>query len=564
MTEAPRLLAGRYQVGDLIGRGGMADVHLGMDTRLGRRIAIKLLKPALATDPRFRLLFREEAQKAARMAHPTIVRVFDAGEETITDADGHERQLPYIVMEYVDGRLLRDIIADGPLEPKEAVRIGAGILTALEYSHRALLVHRDIKPGNVMITQNGQVKVMDFGIARAISDNSATVAETGAILGTAQYFSPEQARGETVDARTDLYSTGVILFELLTGRAPFRGERAAAVAYQHISEPPANPSSHNAKVSPALDAVVLYSLNKDKFERYQTASEFRSDLETAGAGEVPARRLPTNGVSSTLFGINPSTNAGSDATLRQLTADDERSLRTQPRPPVAWIWAGVALMAAVLITVGIWVTKLPQQQAFGDNLSVTVPDIVGTTDSVGKEVLTQEGLTPVQFGQASDTIAEDIVISTDPVAGTKVSPDQPVKVYVSAGRNPTTVPRLDALSEADATKAIAARNLALGGVNTDYSTTVPAGFVISSSPQSNAQVREGAEIDLVVSNGLVQIPTVVGQPINTANTTLGALLLQINAVQDTGCTGGAVTMQSLALGDHPQGSSITLTYCTPD
>ena len=212
MTEAPRLLAGRYQVGDLIGRGGMADVHLGMDTRLGRRIAIKLLKPALATDPRFRLLFREEAQKAARMAHPTIVRVFDAGEETITDADGHERQLPYIVMEYVDGRLLRDIIADGPLEPKEAVRIGAGILTALEYSHRALLVHRDIKPGNVMITQNGQVKVMDFGIARAISDNSATVAETGAILGTAQYFSPEQARGETVDARTDLYSTGVILF----------------------------------------------------------------------------------------------------------------------------------------------------------------------------------------------------------------------------------------------------------------------------------------------------------------------------------------------------------------
>ena len=336
------------------------------------------------------------------------------------------------------------------------------------------------------------------------------------------------------------------------------------MAYQHISEPPANPSSLNAKVSPALDAVVLYSLNKDKFERYQTASEFRSDLETAGAGEVPARRLPANGVNSTLFGINPSTNAGSEATLRQLTADDERSVRTQPRPPVAWIWAGVALMAAVLITVGIWVVRLPEQQAFGDNLSVTVPDIVGTTDSVGKEVLTQEGLMPVQFGQASDTIAEDIVISTDPSAGTKVSPDQPVKVYVSAGRNPTTVPRLDALSEADATKAIAARNLALREVNTDYSTTVPAGFVISSSPQSNAQVREGAEIDLVVSNGLVQIPTVVGQPINTANTTLGALLLQINAVQDAGCTGGAVTTQSLALGDHPQGSSITLTYCTPD
>ncbi|TQL40350.1 protein kinase-like protein, partial [Homoserinimonas aerilata] len=172
MTEDARLLAGRYQVGKLIGRGGMADVHEGTDARLGRRVAIKLLKPSLAIDPNFRLLFREEAQKAARMAHPTIVRVYDAGEETVTDANGIETQLPFIVMEYVDGRLLKDIIADGPLSPQEAVRIADGMLTALEYSHRALLVHRDIKPGNVMVTQNGQVKVMDFGIARAVSDNS--------------------------------------------------------------------------------------------------------------------------------------------------------------------------------------------------------------------------------------------------------------------------------------------------------------------------------------------------------------------------------------------------------
>jgi len=207
VTEGTRLLAGRYEVGALIGRGGMSDVHVGTDIRLGRRVAIKLLKPALATDPRFRVLFREEAQKAARMAHPTIVRVFDAGEETVREPNGLETQVPYIVMEFVDGRLLKDIVAEGPLEPREAVRIVSGILTALEYSHRALLVHRDIKPGNVMVTQNGQVKVMDFGIARAVSDNSVTVADTSAVLGTAQYFSPEQARGETVDARTDLYST---------------------------------------------------------------------------------------------------------------------------------------------------------------------------------------------------------------------------------------------------------------------------------------------------------------------------------------------------------------------
>ena len=192
MTEGTRLLASRYEVGALIGRGGMSDVHVGTDIRLGRRVAVKLLKPTLATDPRFRVLFREEAQKAARMAHPTIVRVFDAGEETVREPNGLETQVPYIVMEFVDGRLLKDIVGDGPLEPKEAVRIVSGILTALEYSHRALLVHRDIKPGNVMVTQNGQVKVMDFGIARAISDNSATVADTSAVLGTAQYFSPER------------------------------------------------------------------------------------------------------------------------------------------------------------------------------------------------------------------------------------------------------------------------------------------------------------------------------------------------------------------------------------
>ncbi|HEY8590631.1 MAG TPA: protein kinase, partial [Naasia sp.] len=204
----------------------MADVYLGTDIRLGRTVAIKLLKSSLTGDPAFRSRFRQEAQAAARMAHPTIVRVFDAGEEIVRDANGVESPVPFIIMEYVDGKLLKDIIGMGPLEPAEAVHIVDGILTALEYSHRAGVVHRDIKPGNIMITRTGQVKVMDFGIARAVSDSSATVAQTTAILGTAAYFSPEQARGESVDARTDLYSTGLVLFEMLTGRQPFRGNSA--------------------------------------------------------------------------------------------------------------------------------------------------------------------------------------------------------------------------------------------------------------------------------------------------------------------------------------------------
>ncbi|GMA90703.1 hypothetical protein GCM10025869_12320 [Homoserinibacter gongjuensis] len=213
-----RTLAGRYEIGKLLGRGGMAEVHEGLDTRLNRRVAIKLLRPTLATDPAFRTRFRQEAQAAARMAHPTIVRVFDAGEETVRGPDGLDVQLPFIVMERIEGKLLSDLIHTGPVPADEAARITTGILTALEYSHRAGVVHRDIKPGNIMITPNGQVKVMDFGIARAISESSANVAQTSAVLGTASYFSPEQARGESVDARTDLYSTGVVLYELLTGR----------------------------------------------------------------------------------------------------------------------------------------------------------------------------------------------------------------------------------------------------------------------------------------------------------------------------------------------------------
>jgi len=561
-TDGPRLLAGRYQVGNLIGRGGMADVHVGIDNRLGRRVAIKLLRPDLATDTRFRALFREEAQKAARMAHPTIVRVFDAGEETSTDTNGEAQQVPFIVMEYVDGRMLKDIIAEGPLEPSEAVRIISQVLTALEYSHRALLVHRDIKPGNIMITQNGQVKVMDFGIARAVSDNSATVAETGAVLGTAQYFSPEQARGETVDARTDLYSTGVILFELLTGRPPFRGERAAAVAYQHISEAAVAPSTLNPRVSPALDVVVLHALSKDKFARYQTASEFRADVEAAGAGQVPHRRLPAAAdVNATLFGASPTT--GPEATLRQFAAyDDERVARTQARPPVAWIWAGVTLMAAILFAVLIWVVNLPDEpRELGTNLSVSVPNIVGATYEVGASTLEDVDLVPTQIGQASESVAEGTIISTDPPAGQKVDPNFVVRIYVSLGKNPTTVPRLELLSEDAAKAAIDARNLVYGITTPAFSPNVPEGTVISSSPAPDAEVREGDTVDLVVSNGLVEVPLLVGQPISTANATLEELGLPITALPDYGCSGGAVASQSLPSGDHQQGTEITISYC---
>jgi serine/threonine protein kinase/beta-lactam-binding protein with PASTA domain len=281
LSDNQRIIAGRYQLGNLIGRGGMADVYEGLDTRLGRVVAIKLLKSDLANDPNFEARFRQEAQASARMAHPTIVRIYDAGEEESIDVHGGTIRRPYIVMEYVRGVVLRDLLHHRRLTLEESVEYADGVLTALSVSHAAGIIHRDIKSANIMISDAGAVKVMDFGIARAVSDSANTQAYSVGIVGTAQYFSPEQARGENVDARTDLYSTGVLLYEMLAGRPPFKGETAVSVAYQHVSEAVTPPSVHNPLVSPELDAVVIQSMAKDRNERFQTAEDFRNHLQAA-------------------------------------------------------------------------------------------------------------------------------------------------------------------------------------------------------------------------------------------------------------------------------------------
>ncbi|MDQ1701482.1 MAG: eukaryotic-like serine/threonine-protein kinase, partial [Frankiaceae bacterium] len=253
MTQ-PRLVGGRYEIGELIGYGGMAEVHRGRDVRLGRDIAIKVLRADLARDPAFLHRFRREAQSAAGLNHPSIVAVYDTGEESAPDGTS----VPFIVMEFVEGRTLRDVLkAEGHLPVGRAMEIVADVCGALDFSHRHGIVHRDIKPANVMITDAGAVKVMDFGIARALADNAATVTQTANVIGTAQYLSPEQARGESVDARSDVYSTGCLLYELVTGAPPFQGDSPVAVAYQHVRENPTTPSSRNAGVPPAVDSIIM-------------------------------------------------------------------------------------------------------------------------------------------------------------------------------------------------------------------------------------------------------------------------------------------------------------------
>ena len=278
-------LAGRYEVRSLIGRGGMAEVHLGFDTRLSRVVAIKMLRRDLALDSIFQARFRREAQSAASLNHPNIVAVYDTGEEIVSDATNRSLAIPYIVMEYVEGHTVKELISDGTAVPiNEAIEIVSGVLSALQYSHANHLVHRDIKPGNIMLTPEGKVKVMDFGIARALTDSQATMTQTNAVVGTAQYLSPEQARGETVDERSDLYSTGVVLFELLTGRPPFKGDSAVAVAYQHVEQIPPTPSSILSDIPDSLDRVVLKALAKNRDDRYRSAAEMLSDLQRVARG----------------------------------------------------------------------------------------------------------------------------------------------------------------------------------------------------------------------------------------------------------------------------------------
>lgn len=564
MTSEPRVLSGRYRIDELIGRGGMATVYRGYDLTLGRAVAVKLLRRNLADDSTFRTRFRLEAQAASRMANPTIVRVYDAGEDSEVDPSGTVHPVPYIVMELVHGELLKDIIADGPVPLTDALRYTDGILEALEYSHRAGVVHRDIKPGNVMVTPEGQIKVMDFGIARAVSDSSTTVAETTNIIGTAAYFSPEQAKGEAVDARADLYSTGVVLYELLTGRPPFRGETPVAVAYQHVSEQPATPSELNEDLPRALDLVALRALAKDPFQRFQTAAEFRAALDAANDGREPSKQ-ELGALTNELYGASPRQAAETARTLRQLSTDTTMK-RTQSGPPVAWIWAGVAVLAVILVSVLIWVVNI---QPGGDVAPAgkAVPDLINVAYDRAEAALDDLGLVAKRVDEPNGDITEGNVTRTDPAAGTVMAAGQVVTVFVSTGMEQSEVPDLNGKSEADARAAIEAAGLKVGAVNSANNASLEAGVVISASPAAGSIVAKGSTVSLVVATGRVVLINYVGFTVDAAKAQLEAPDSQLIVLtqEDPNCaaqTPAIVSQQSLSPGEAPVHAEITLTFCT--
>ncbi|HYI52139.1 MAG TPA: Stk1 family PASTA domain-containing Ser/Thr kinase [Microbacterium sp.] len=564
MTAEPRVLSGRYRVDELIGRGGMATVFRGYDLTLGRQVAIKLLNRDLAGDNAFRTRFRMEAQAASRMAHPTIVRVFDAGEDTETSPDGTVRPVPYIVMELVHGALLKDVIAAGPVPVEDSVRYVDGILEALEYSHRAGVVHRDIKPGNVMVTDAGQIKVMDFGIARAVSDSSSTVAETTAILGTAAYFSPEQAKGEPVDARADVYSSGIVLYELLAGRPPFRGESPVAVAYQHVSEAPVAPSEVNDTVPRSLDTVVLRALAKDPFQRYQDAAAFREALDATVGGKVPSKRA-VGALTSELYGPNPKQAAETARSLRQLSTDTTMK-RTQAGPPVAWIWAGVAILAVLLISVLFWVMSIRPGGDVPANARL-VPDVAGMTYERASTEIGEADLISFRVDEPNADVAVGNVIRTDPESGASVSPGQEVRVYVSSGQETTTVPAIEGLGQDAAAAALQGAGLVLGTVTPRNDPALAAGIVISADQPAGANLPIGATVNVVAATGRVVINDVTGYTIEAATRELQGPESQLVVVaqEDPSCAASdppVVTTQSVPPGEAPIFSEVVLTYCS--
>ncbi|MBS1696940.1 MAG: Stk1 family PASTA domain-containing Ser/Thr kinase [Actinobacteria bacterium] len=564
-------MAGRYRVDDLIGRGGMAHVHRGYDLTLGREVAIKILDRELARDAAFRTRFRMEAQAASRMSHPSIVRVFDAGEDSSPEAGGSAAEpVPFIVMELVPGDLLKDIIARGPVPTADAVRYADGILEALEYSHRAGVVHRDIKPGNVKVTPDGTVKVMDFGIARAVSDSSSTVAETTQIIGTAAYFSPEQAKGEQVDARTDLYSTGVVLYEMLAGRQPFRGESPVAVAYQHVSETPLPPSQvHDEEHSAAelgriraLEPIVLRAMAKDPFQRFPDAVSFRTALDDAVTGAAPSKKQLSS-LTSELYGPSPRHAQETARTLRQLSSDTTMT-RTQSGPPVAWVWAGVALLVVLLASVLIWVLAI-KPSADVPSAGRTVPNLVNQSYDSAVALLAKNDLRAIRIDQADASVDKGKVISTDPEAGSIMDKGQSVTVYVSTGAAEVVVPQLVGLSAASAKDALAQAGLQLGSVTQKNDPRTQHDIVLSTSVQADTKVAPGTIIDLVVASGVVTLNDLTGWTLDSATQALQELGLTANPVANADCKATdpkTVAAMSAPPGDVPVQSTIDLTYCT--
>ena len=484
--DSPRTLADRYELLGHIARGGMADVYEARDTLLGRRVAVKVLHSQFSSDEAFVKRVRREAQAAANLSHPNIVGIFDWGQEGSTY---------FIVMELVEGRSLRDVLRDdGPMMPRRALEISAEVAAALSVAHRSGLVHRDIKPGNMLLAADGTVKVTDFGIARAW-DDSSELTKTGAVIGTATYFSPEQAQGAPADERSDIYALGVVMYEMLTGRPPFSGESPVAVAYQHVSSMAAQPSIDNPDISPDLDRIVMRALDKDPELRYQTADDLRHDLLLFLRGElppaVPAADAPTQVMQSSAV---PPPTATPDEIYRQVAAPEET------RSQLPFIITTFALVVA--LAVGIFLLLRALAPGTPEETLIEIPNVAGMTQTEALLELQQLGFNVIPESNASDSVAEGRVIGTKPPIGDQAEDGAVIIVYVSLGAEAFPVPSVVGFDLVRATELLEKDGLVVGTVQQEPDDEVPAGEVVSQDPAAGEDVAPGTAVNLVVSTGL--------------------------------------------------------------
>jgi len=513
-----KILGERYELGAMIGTGGMADVYLAQDVRLNRQVAIKILRSDLARDPSFVTRFNKEALSVAALNHPGIVSVYDSGKE-----DSPSGAMPYIVMEFVEGKTLREIVNKGErFALNRAVEITEGILIALQYSHKNGIIHRDIKPGNIMITDNGDVKVMDFGIARALADTGATMTSTWNIIGTAQYLSPEQATGTQADARSDLYSVGCLLYELLAGRPPFTGDTPVAIAYQHVSAPLIPITEIQESLDPALNAFFSIALAKDANERYQSANAMLKDLKKLVKGEGITTQIP-----------------------KQMRKEKARNR------------IAALSIALVLLVGGVSYFIFNPNQSL---VTRVLPNVVGLTEAQARQELA--GLT-ITIQRAPDPrIPRDRVASQLPLATIRVSDGSAVTLTISDGPGDAIVPTgLLGKPLEEVRAALTAAGLRVSRTIAIDSEQEP-GIVLKISPEPGSTVEAGTGVVLEIASGNISVPSLVGLNEIEARTILtqAGFLVKIVEAYDANQVIGSVLAQAPSAGEIKLiGSSVTIT-----
>lgn len=558
----PKNLSSRYELGEIIGFGGMSEVHKARDLRLSRDVAIKVLRADLARDPTFYLRFKREAQNAAALNHPAIVAVYDTGE---AEVDGGP--LPYIVMEYVDGDTLRDIVrGKGPIPPRRAMEVVADVCAALDFSHKAGIVHRDMKPANIMINRAGAVKVMDFGIARAIADSSNPMTQTAAVIGTAQYLSPEQARGETVDARSDVYSVGCVLFEILTGEPPFTGDSPIAVAYQHVREDPRLPSHVHNGVPRELDSVVLKAMSKNPANRYQSAAEMRADLIRVLGGQKPsAPMVMTDEDRTTILGSNePAPRSFRTVERNDDTAEQEPA---EPASPRRNLYIALGAAAAVIVAFALfWVLIGPGARPD----QVAIPDLSNRSAQQAQDSLQKLGFTVAIQQKPDNKVATGNVISTQPLGGSRVDKGSTITVQVSSGPAQVQIPRLDGMTQEQAEQQLNASGLRMDpNVQRKPSSAQETDKVIGTDPSAGSRVDVDRAIVVILGSGpeQIRVPNVVGQDISVAQPNLvdsSGFKINIQEVPSSKPKGEVISTNPAGGTSADKGSTVTVQVSSGD